>query len=67
MNTSRKDYVKGESISMLTQEALNTLIADKFGSIVVNAVSCERGEVLLDPRGNGSLQQLPKSESSTDL
>ena len=54
---SRRDRINAESINIVTRDQIVEELAKQFDGVVLCAVKFERGEVLLDSRGRGSLQQ----------
>lgn len=54
--TSRVDRVRSEKICMLDGAAVSEALKKRFTSVVVGASCFEKGEVIVDARGRGSLQ-----------
>jgi len=52
-----------ENINLLSREQIVEELSKQFDGVVLCAVKFERGEVLMDSRGRGSLQQLPKDKN----
>lgn len=60
--TSRLDRRKGEQICMLSGPQVLEAVGQKFGDVIAHVTNFEKGEVLTDPRGQGSFQsQLPRT------
>ncbi len=59
--TSRLDPRKGEQICMLTDSQVLDAVQEKFGNVIAHVTNFEKGEVLSDPRGQGSFQRLPRN------
>lgn len=53
------DDILSEIVNITTGEQLNLLLKADFEFVLPGAITFERGEVLLEPRGEGSLQILP--------
>lgn len=59
LNTARRDPHQAETICLLTPRQLMTKLQTKFkDGVYEDAANCERGEILIDARGRGSLQQV---------
>jgi len=56
-NQSRRDRIQAENINLLSREQIVEELSKQFDGVVLCAVKFERGEVLADSRGRGSLQQ----------
>jgi len=54
---SRRDRLQAENINLLSREQIVEELSKQFDGVVLCTVKFERGEVLLDSRGRGSLQQ----------
>jgi hypothetical protein len=54
---SRKDRINAESVNIVTRDQIIEELGKQFGEVILDAVKFERGEVLADSRGRGSLQQ----------
>jgi hypothetical protein len=55
-NSARHDRVQAEQICMLDRAEVLDALSQKFGPVAVGSFSFERGEVIVDSRGRGSLQ-----------
>ena len=60
---SRRDRIQAENINLLTREQIVEELSKQFEGVLPGVVKFERGEVLMDSRGRGSLQQLPKERN----
>lgn len=60
VNSARHDQIRAEQICMLDRTEVLDALKEKFGSVAVGSVRFERGEVIVDARGRGSLQ-LPEN------
>jgi len=56
LESSRRDTVKAEMVCLLDNPQAVRAVEEKFGSAIVGAASFEKGEVVVDSRGKGSLQ-----------
>lgn len=56
VNTARHDRVQAEQICMLERAEVLDALKQKFGPVAVGSFCFERGEVVIDSRGRGSLQ-----------
>jgi len=61
LNGSYRDKQQGETISKLTCEEIMSKLKDPIAVHLIPDL--EKGEVLIDPRGRGSLQAMDKMES----
>jgi hypothetical protein len=59
--TSRLDRRKGEQICMLTGPQILDRVEQEFGDVIVHVTNFEKGEVIIDSRGTGSFQRLPRN------
>ena len=46
---------------MLTGRQVFDAVQEKFGDVIVHVSNFEKGEVLSDPRGEGSFQRFPRN------
>ena len=60
VRTCRNDLRKAEQICMLTTDQVMSAVQTEFGSVLVEAVNFEKGEVISDSRGEGSFQRMPR-------
>jgi hypothetical protein len=56
-DTSYQDILVGETINRCSYQAAYEFLGAKYQMVLPQVVNCERGEVLIDARGNGSYQQ----------
>lgn len=56
VNTARHDRVRAEKVCMLDRAGVLDALRKRFGSVTVGSFQFERGEVVIDSRGKGSLQ-----------
>ena len=61
LNGSYHDKQHGETISKLTREEVMGQLKEPVEVYIIPDI--EKGEVLVDPRGNGSLQAIDKKEN----
>ena len=60
---SYKDYGKQENVNTLTSEELEWRLIETFGDVRTGLhLQFERGEIIADSRGDGSLQQIRDEE-----
>ena len=57
------DRQTAEEVNQLTKDQVADLLLIEFGVLEVSANRFERGEVLIDSRGQGSLQQVNGEKS----
>lgn len=61
--SSYKDYDKQENINIYTSEQLEQRLVDKFGDVRTGIhLQFQRGEIISDSRGTGSLQRMIDDE-----
>lgn len=59
--TCRMDRRKGEQICMLTGPQVLDAVQQRFSEDIDTSVTnFEKGEIIADPRGDGSFQRLPR-------
>lgn len=58
--TCRLDRRRGEQVCMLTGSQVLDAVQEKFDDVAVGVADFEKGEVLSDPRGEGSFQRMPR-------
>ena len=51
------DDIRSEIVNITTSEQLSVLLKASFEYVLPGAITIERGEVLLDSRGEGSFQE----------
>jgi hypothetical protein len=54
---SRRDRIQAENINIISRDQIIEELGKQFKEVILSAVKFERGEVLMDSRGRGSLQQ----------
>jgi hypothetical protein len=52
-----QDQQRCETVNILSREAIASSVSETFDYVLFGLADYERGEVLTDSRGNGSLQQ----------
>ena len=52
-----QDHVVAETVCITKREIVLELLGKKYGMVFPDVVNAELGEVLVDSRGNGSLQR----------
>jgi len=63
---SHRDYLKAESINVLTREDIYDVIYEEFGIPYTSVVKAyDKGEVISDGRGEGTHDQPPKKKKRT--
>ncbi|MCJ7423419.1 hypothetical protein MUP01_04020 [Candidatus Bathyarchaeota archaeon] len=56
VETARHDRVRAEKICMLGNKQISDALSKRFDCVVVGADCFDKGEVVIDSRGRGSLQ-----------
>lgn len=56
VETSRHDRVRAEKVCMLNNGQISDALSKRFDCVVVGADCFDKGEVIIDSRGKGSLQ-----------
>ena len=56
VNTARHDKIRAEKICMLNNEQIADSLKTRFECVVLGADCFDKGEVVIDSRGKGSLQ-----------
>jgi hypothetical protein len=59
LRNSFQDNILKESVNLLSSVELGSLLSSQVDYVLPHAVNVERGEVLLDSRGEGTLQRGP--------
>lgn len=54
---ARSDPVRAEAINLLTPEQIVDYLAVKYNEVYIDVAQYEKGEVLTDSKGKGSLQR----------
>jgi len=57
LNNAFSDNIIYEIVNITETEEISSLLAATFEYVLPGAITLERGEVLLDPRGEGSCQR----------
>jgi hypothetical protein len=57
IDRSRHDRIRAESVNILTKEQILSELQKQFEGVLLGAVQFERGEVLINAKGTGSLQK----------
>ena len=52
-----QDHILAETVNITKREVVLEFLGKKYGMVFPDAVKTELGEVLVDSRGNGSLQR----------
>lgn len=55
-NTARNDRVRGEAVCILDKGQIVDALKQSFSSVIVGTACFEKGEIVVDSRGKGSLQ-----------
>ena len=66
VETARHDDVRAEKVCMLNNEQVADALNRQFNCVVVGADCFDKGEVVIDSRGKGSLQ-LPNNTDDWKL
>jgi hypothetical protein len=56
VTTARHDKIRAEKICLLDNEQISDALSKRFNCVVVGAYRFDKGEVITDSRGRGSLQ-----------
>jgi hypothetical protein len=56
VSTARHDRIRAEKVCLLNNDQISDALKGRFESVVVGAIAFDRGEVLTDSHGKGSLQ-----------
>jgi hypothetical protein len=56
-NNAFSDNIVCEIVNITETEEISSVLAATFEYVLPGAITIERGEVLLDPRGEGSVQR----------
>jgi hypothetical protein len=65
-NSSRQDRIRAERICMMDKKEISEALKKRFPSVIVAADCFEKGEVIVDSRGNGTFQ-LPNNYRDWEL
>jgi hypothetical protein len=57
LNNAFQDNIIYEIVNVTGTEEISSILAATFEYVLPGAITVERGEVLLDPRGEGSCQR----------
>lgn len=66
VSTARHDHIRAEKVCMLDNTQISDVLSKRFDCVVVGADRFEKGEVITDSRGKGSLQ-LPDNHRDWEL